>query len=80
MPVDTAPLLSAFKPTNSEVSASSVNDRRVRPLAQDSEPLTLSLEEWIEVTIFVSKIIVVQGLSFHHFENLVHRLRQHLEQ
>jgi hypothetical protein len=34
----------------------------------------------MEVTIFGLTIIVVQGLSFHHFENLGHRLWQHLEQ
>jgi hypothetical protein len=74
-------LLSAFKQTNSALPAVSVRDRRVLALALDSEHLTLSLDEWIEVTIFGLKIIVVQGLlSFHHFENLGHRLRQYLKQ
>ena len=75
------PLFSTFKHTKSEDSVASVRDRRVRPIARGSEPLTLSLEEWIEVTIFGLKMIVVQGLlSFHHFENLGHRLWQHLQQ
>ena len=63
--------LFAFKQTNSEISAVSVMDRLVRPIAREFEPLTLSLEEWIEVTIFGLKIMVVQGLlSFHHLESL----------
>ena len=50
-------------------------------LALDSEHLTLSFDELIEVTIFGLKTIVVEGLlSFHHFENFGHRLRQHLKQ
>ena len=62
-------------------SAASDMGRRVQPLAPESEPLSLSLNEWIEVTIFGLKTKVVQGLlSLHHFENLGHSLRQHLEQ
>jgi hypothetical protein len=35
----------------------------------------------MELTIFGLTTIMVQGLlSFHHFENLGHRLRQHFEQ
>ena len=45
-------ILFAFKQNNSEVSAVSVMDRLVRPIAREFEPLTLSLAEWIEVTIF----------------------------
>ena len=75
------PLFSKFKQTNSDVSAVSVKDRRVRPTARDSEPFTLSLEEWIEVIILGLKTMVVQGLlSFHHLENLEHHLWQHLQQ
>ena len=81
MPVGIALLLSVFKKINLEVFAASVRDRRFRPLAQDSESLTFSTEEWIEVKILGLYIIVVQGLlSFHHFENLKHRLQQHLKQ
>jgi hypothetical protein len=81
LPVGIALLLSVFKQTNLEVFEASVRDRRLRPLARDSEPLTFSPEEWIEVTILGLNIIVVQGLlSFHHFENLKHRLQQHLKQ
>ena len=75
------PLFFTFKKTNSDVSAVSVKDRWVRPTARDSEPFTLSLEEWIEVIILGLKTMVVQGLlSFHHLENLEHRLCQHLQQ
>ena len=75
------PLFSTFKQTNSDVSAVSFKDRRVRPTVRDSEPFTLSLEEWIEVIILGLKTMVVQGLlSFHHLENLEHRLWQHLQQ
>ena len=74
------PLFSTFKQTNSDVSAEGP-DRRVRPTARDSEPFTLSLEEWIEVIIVGLKTMAVQGLlSFHHLENLEHRLWQHLQQ
>ena len=72
--------LFACKQTNSEVSAVSVMDRLVRPIAREFEPLTLSLAEWIEVTIFGLKIMVVQGLSFHHLESLGHSFWQHLQQ
>ena len=64
-------ILFAFKQNNSEVSAVSVMDRLVRPIAREFQPLTLSLAEWIEVTIFGWKIMVVQGLLyFHHLESL----------
>ena len=73
--------LFAFRLTNSEVSAVSVMDRLVRPIAREFEPLTHSLEEWIEVTIFGLKIMVVQGLlSFHNLESLEHSFWQNLQQ
>ena len=79
LPVGIALLASAFKQTSSAASAASVIERLVLTLALDSEHLTLSFER-IEVTIFGLKTIVLQGLSFHHFENLGHRLRQHFKQ
>jgi hypothetical protein len=43
--------------------------------------LKLSLDEWIELKILGLTTIMVQGLwSFHHFENLGHRLQQYLMQ
>ena len=75
------PLFSTLKRTISDVSAFSVKDRWVRPTARDSEPFTHSLEEWIEVLILGLKPMMAQGLlSFHHLENLEHRLWQHLQQ
>jgi len=66
-------LLSVFNPTTLEVTAASVRDRRDRPLTRDSESLTISPGERIEVTILGLTIMVVQGLlSFHHFDNLKH--------
>jgi hypothetical protein len=45
------------------------------------EHLRLSLKELIEFTILGFTTTVVQGLwSFHHLENLGHRLQQHLAQ
>ena len=78
--VGIAHLAPAFKQTSSAAFAASVIERLVLTLAQDSEHLTLSFDEWIEVTIFGLKTIVVQGLSFHHFENFGHCLRQHFLQ
>ena len=59
-------------------SAASVSACLSLLLALDPEHLTLSLDE---LTVFDFETIVVQGLSsFHHFENLGHRLRQLFEQ
>jgi hypothetical protein len=70
-----------FNETNVVASTASVNECLVLLLALDAEHLKLSLDEWIELTIFGLTTIMVQGLlSFHHFENLGHRFRQHLEQ
>ena len=44
-------LLSVSKQAKLEIIAVSVTDRRFRPLARGSEPLTFSPEERIEVTI-----------------------------
>jgi len=70
-----------FKETNSVTSTASLNECRVLLLALDPEYLELALDEWIELTIFrLTTFIVQELLSFHHFENLEHRLRQHFEQ
>ena len=70
-----------FKETSSVVSRGSLNECLVLLLALDPEYLKLSLDKWIELTVFGLTTIIVQGLlSFHHFENLGHRLWQHFEQ
>jgi len=69
-----------FKETSSMASTAPVS-KCLTFFAVDCEHLTLSLDECIEFTILGLEIIVVQGLlSFHRFENIGHRLVQHLEQ
>ena len=62
-------------------SKASVKECLGLTLALVPEYLKLSLDEWIDFTILGLTTIMVQGLlSFHHFENLGHRLQQHFEQ
>jgi len=77
LPEGTVALTLVFKETSSVASTAPVSDC-LTFFVVDCEHLTLSLDEF---TILGLKIIVVQGLlSFHHFENLGHRLWQDLEQ
>ena len=62
-------------------SSASVFECLTLSLALDPGHLTLSLDELIDLPTFGLKTVVVHGLlSFHHFENLGHPLRQQFEQ
>jgi len=64
-----------------EVSSVDSTASVTKCLALGPGHLKLSLEGWTELTILGLITIVVQGLwSFHHFENLGHRLQQYLIQ
>jgi hypothetical protein len=70
-----------FKDTNSVVSTASVKGFLVLTLARGPEYFKLSVDEWMEFTILgLTTIMLRLLLSFHYFENLGHRLRQHFEQ
>jgi hypothetical protein len=75
LPEGTKFLTLVFKDISLVTSAASVNECLTLLLALDPKHLKLSLDEWTELTIFGLTTIVVQGLlSFHHFENLGHRI------
>jgi len=81
LPVGNACTALVVKEVSSVDSTASVTECLALLSALGPGHLKLSLEEWIELTILGLITIVVQGLwSFHHFENLGHRLRQHLIQ
>jgi hypothetical protein len=80
LPEGTKFLTLIFKDISSVTSAASVNECLTLLLALDPEHLKLSLDEWIELILGLTTVMVQGLLSFHHFENLGHRLQQHFEQ